>query len=315
MSSLVATRTLTPRALSVRRPWAHLVAAGHKPIENRTWSTSYRGPVAIHAGQRWEAAGTKLAADLGLAGFADAAGCPVGYLGVAELVDVHRAAGCCAPWGQDGEDVFHWVLQGARLFREQVAGRGQLGLYAMPAALELLGEGPAIVAMIGPAGAGKSTWIARNAPGVEVVSLDVGRAALSSHRCVCDQDPLVTALAVELAVATATSAARAGRSVVWDATNADAAARSLVTVLAAELAVRSVAVVLLPPLEVVLARNEARAARHVCGFGRRVPVEVIEEMHREITAAAPTLSSDWDEVVLADWQDVRARRPGREAAR
>jgi len=235
---------------------------------------------------------------------------------VAELVDVHRAAGCCAPWGQDGEDVFHWVLEGARPFRVPVAGRGRLGLYPMPAVLELLGEGPAIVAMVGPAGAGKSTWIERHAPGVEVVSLDAGRAALSPHRCVCDQDPYVTAQAVELAVATATSAVRAGRPVLWDATNADGAARSLVTLLAAELAVRSVAVVLLPPLEVVLARNEARSERrHVCGFGRRVPVEVITAMHREITAAAPTLSSAWDEVVVADWQDVRARRPGREAAR
>jgi predicted kinase len=319
MSSSIATRTLAPLALSIRRPWAHLITAGHKQVENRTWSTSYRGPVAIHAGQRWDSAGTRLAADLGLAGFAEAADYPVGYLGVVELVDVHRAAGCCAPWGQDGEDgedVFHWVLEGARPFRMPVAGRGRLGLYAMPAVLELLGEGPAIMAMVGPAGAGKSTWIERHAPGVEVVSLDAGRAALSPHRCVCDQDPRVTAHAVALAVATATSAVRAGRPVLWDATNADGAARSLVTLLAAELAVRSVAVVLLPPLEVVLARNEARSARrHVCGFSRRVPVEVITAMHSEITSAAPALSSAWDEVVVADWQDVRARRPGREAAR
>jgi ASCH domain len=37
------------RALSIRQPWAWAVAAGHKRVENRTWSTSYRGPLAIHA--------------------------------------------------------------------------------------------------------------------------------------------------------------------------------------------------------------------------------------------------------------------------
>lgn len=37
------------RALSIRQPWAWAVAAGHKQIENRTRSVSYRGPLAIHA--------------------------------------------------------------------------------------------------------------------------------------------------------------------------------------------------------------------------------------------------------------------------
>src|SRR3954462_15938308 len=39
------------RALSVRQPWASLIAHGHKLIENRSWCTSYRGPLLIHAGQ------------------------------------------------------------------------------------------------------------------------------------------------------------------------------------------------------------------------------------------------------------------------
>lgn len=37
------------RALSVRQPWASLIAAGRKSIEIRTWRTDYRGPLAIHA--------------------------------------------------------------------------------------------------------------------------------------------------------------------------------------------------------------------------------------------------------------------------
>lgn len=37
------------KALSLTQPWATLVAIGAKKIETRSWSTSYRGPVAIHA--------------------------------------------------------------------------------------------------------------------------------------------------------------------------------------------------------------------------------------------------------------------------
>lgn len=37
------------KALTITQPWATLVAIGAKRIETRSWSTSYRGPLAIHA--------------------------------------------------------------------------------------------------------------------------------------------------------------------------------------------------------------------------------------------------------------------------
>jgi hypothetical protein len=40
-------------ALSVRQPFAWLITHGIKPVENRVWRTNYRGPILIHAGQRW----------------------------------------------------------------------------------------------------------------------------------------------------------------------------------------------------------------------------------------------------------------------
>lgn len=39
------------KALSVRDPWASLLADGHKTIELRTWTTTHRGPLLICAGQ------------------------------------------------------------------------------------------------------------------------------------------------------------------------------------------------------------------------------------------------------------------------
>ncbi|MEQ9887649.1 ASCH domain-containing protein [Pectobacterium zantedeschiae] len=37
------------KALSIRQPWAWLIANGYKDIENRSWNTKYRGTVLIHA--------------------------------------------------------------------------------------------------------------------------------------------------------------------------------------------------------------------------------------------------------------------------
>lgn len=36
-------------ALSIRQPWAWLIVNGHKDIENRDWSTPFRGRFLVHA--------------------------------------------------------------------------------------------------------------------------------------------------------------------------------------------------------------------------------------------------------------------------
>jgi hypothetical protein len=44
--------TDTLKCLSIQQPWAWLIANGFKNIENRDWTTRYRGPVLIHAGAK-----------------------------------------------------------------------------------------------------------------------------------------------------------------------------------------------------------------------------------------------------------------------
>ena len=39
------------KVLSIRQPWAWLICHGHKPIENRTWATKFRGQFLVHAGK------------------------------------------------------------------------------------------------------------------------------------------------------------------------------------------------------------------------------------------------------------------------
>lgn len=40
------------KALTISQPFASLIASGAKWVENRTWPTTHRGPLAIHAGRR-----------------------------------------------------------------------------------------------------------------------------------------------------------------------------------------------------------------------------------------------------------------------
>lgn len=44
-------------ALSIQQPWAWLIVHGHKDIENRTWGSSRRGPILIHAGKKVDGLG------------------------------------------------------------------------------------------------------------------------------------------------------------------------------------------------------------------------------------------------------------------
>lgn len=40
------------KALTIWQPWASLILSGHKTVENRSWTTRHRGPLAIHAAAR-----------------------------------------------------------------------------------------------------------------------------------------------------------------------------------------------------------------------------------------------------------------------
>jgi hypothetical protein len=48
------------RALSLTQPWATLVAFGAKLIETRSWSTAYRGQIAIHAAKAFPSEARRL---------------------------------------------------------------------------------------------------------------------------------------------------------------------------------------------------------------------------------------------------------------
>lgn len=108
------------RALTIRQPWAALIAHGIKRVENRTWGTAWRGTLLIHA-----AKGADPYPD-GVP-WVDGADVRSAIVAVATLADVHVCDGACSPWAEPGRH--HWVLTDVRALAEPVPGRGALGLW------------------------------------------------------------------------------------------------------------------------------------------------------------------------------------------
>ncbi|WP_367128289.1 DUF4326 domain-containing protein [Saccharothrix sp. HUAS TT1] len=120
-------------ALTIRRPWAALVIAGIKPVENRSWSTAHRGPFIVHAGQAWEPGALLLAETHDLDVTPWPAEHPTGYLGVANLDDIHHDDTCtstCGPWCFRSQK--HWDVRQPRAFAEPIPGPGRQGWFTPP---------------------------------------------------------------------------------------------------------------------------------------------------------------------------------------
>lgn len=136
------------RALTVQQPWAWAIIHGGKTIENRTQLWAYRGPLAIHAGKTWSERGgfsplvndAREDATARREFHAEAWSARSEIIGVVDVVDIHTACGCCAPWGESGisytepgerrgRQVTHLVLQNPRPLPETIQCRGQLGLW------------------------------------------------------------------------------------------------------------------------------------------------------------------------------------------
>lgn len=119
------------RALTIKQPWADAIVHGTKRTENRTWQTTHRGPVIIHAGAGYDQHAGRIIPDLhALSTWPDTRGA---VLATADLTDVHYSADgeCCPTWGE--ANTYHWVLDNIRPLAAPVPAKGRLGLW-IPAA-------------------------------------------------------------------------------------------------------------------------------------------------------------------------------------
>lgn len=103
------------KAISLKQPWANLVASGKKSIETRKWSTNYRGDLIICSSQK-----PKIN--------------PAGYaLCIVELYDVKpmtvkdEKKACIALYPK----AHSWFLRNLRLIKPIIPVKGQLGIFEL----------------------------------------------------------------------------------------------------------------------------------------------------------------------------------------
>ena len=114
------------KVLTVRQPWATLLAYGEKRVECRSWRTSYRGDIIIVAAQRVDADAMRALRDAGFP--IDATMFPRGaVVGVVTLADITRGCDECDAWC--------WQIANARPLPTPIPARGSLGLRDADSAL------------------------------------------------------------------------------------------------------------------------------------------------------------------------------------
>jgi hypothetical protein len=101
------------KALSVKQPWANMIAEGEKTIETRTWSTDYRGEILIVSSRDPDI---------------PPSGCAVA---VAKLVDCRPMSVLDEPYARCRKytGAYAWVLENVRRIKSPFPVQGQLRLF------------------------------------------------------------------------------------------------------------------------------------------------------------------------------------------
>lgn len=135
------------RCLTVKQPWAGLLALGVKTVENRVWVTTYRGPLWIHSSKQDDLPGWSW-----LRGHWDEVveGLIVSELDLQMSETLYRRGQVlgrveledCRPWSE-GADRWHnegqygWYLTDAHVLPGPFACRGAQGLWT-PSGMDAL---------------------------------------------------------------------------------------------------------------------------------------------------------------------------------
>lgn len=121
------------KVLTIKNPWAELIVDGYKKYEFRSWKTSYRGKLLIHAGMSLEKEMLERFKDYSLT-------CVNGaIIGEAELVDcilvteeVNQELRNIDPivYGRSNHtETYAWKLENIKKYDSPIYIKGKLGLW------------------------------------------------------------------------------------------------------------------------------------------------------------------------------------------
>lgn len=151
-----------------------------------------------------------------------------------------------------------------------------------------------LILTVGIPGSGKSTWakqLAIQKPGYQLISTDSIRAQLYGDEAVQGNwMEIQRSLLTQLKTTRQSIAQGHLIAVIYDATNARRRHRREFIQLARDCGYAPIVAAWIDtPLAVCLQRNAGRS--------RQVPAEIIEKMHRQLTAAPPTKAENLDRVL------------------
>jgi ASCH domain len=101
------------KALSVREPWASLIASGKKTIETRSWRTNYRGEILICGSARPEGPSAGMAV------------CTARIVACCPMTEQDERHACCDIY----RGAWSWFLADIRPLKRPFGVKGRLGFY------------------------------------------------------------------------------------------------------------------------------------------------------------------------------------------
>lgn len=154
------------KTLSIKQPYASLIASGIKDIENRTWKTNFRGRIYIHASGKWHSRSNSndvrdlltseqikkiphsLQADFidrgiivkdgsiplsAIIGEVDIVDCVINHESIWAERSYHNVNSNSLPFGEEDEPdyiIYNWVLANAVIYDEPILNvKGKLSLW------------------------------------------------------------------------------------------------------------------------------------------------------------------------------------------
>jgi hypothetical protein len=138
------------KVLTIRQPWASLIALGEKHIETRSWRTNYRGELLIHAGKsinKESCMYEPIKSVLEKHGYDNYENLPIGMIiAKCELVDCQKIIELDDMCGAitegnlsvDGNEYlfgdftpgrYAWILNNIEILKKPIPAKGQLSLW------------------------------------------------------------------------------------------------------------------------------------------------------------------------------------------